>query len=123
MRKTLNIGGSEIVFESNLLTPFLYKQEFKCDYMKDLLKIMNVMEFGDLEKLDLEKLDYLDTTPIIQFAYACAKTANRDIEPFMDWIENHLEFDLLEDGMKVLELVGASMDSKKKYKTNSRVKK
>lgn len=116
MKKILNVGGKEIVFESNGLTGLIYNQAFKTDYFGDLIKAGKSMAgfSGDFNAIKYEDIEKLDSTIIIKLGWACARTANKEIKPMFEWMEENPEFNPFTHGMEVMQLIQASMDSKKK---------
>lgn len=119
MKKILTIGGRDIVFESNGVTPLLYKQAFKKDFFADLMKAGTVMQsfssnLDNLSSNDLKSLDSFDSEVIYRLIWACARTADKEIKPMLEWVEENPEISFVEDGGEVISLVVESMESKKK---------
>lgn len=119
MKKILTIGGRDIVFESNGVTPLLYKQAFKKDFFADLVKAGTVMQaFQDnMDNLSIENLDSLDkfdTEVIYRLLWACARTADKEIKPMFDWVVENPEISFVDDAAEIINLVVESMASKKK---------
>ncbi|WP_405100814.1 hypothetical protein [Oceanobacillus sp. FSL H7-0719] len=118
MEATINIGEQKIRLKANAITAIHYKNQFKSDILKDTLNAMGGVEAilklqsldgaEDYEKLQL-LLDEIDTVLIYQFVWSWARTADRNVEPFYEWI-NSVDMPpvtelLLEDGFVEL-LVG-----------------
>ena len=123
MKKILTIGSNDVAFENNAVTPFLYRQQFKSDFFKDILKLsvaMNAMVglskngTPDLSGMTGSEFDNIEFDVITQFAWACAKTADRNTKPLLEWLEENPEFNPLTHGMDVVELVTGTLDPKKK---------
>lgn len=116
MKKIIEIGGRDIVFESNGVTPLLYKQAFKSDYFKDLMKTAKVMSKfnGDFDSINFDELEHFDTEILYRIIWACARTANKEIKPMLEWVEDNSEISITDHGMEIVNLVVESMYSKKK---------
>lgn len=112
------------MFESNAITPLLYKQAFKHDYFSDLMKIAKAMENfdGDLSSISFDDIEHIDFTILDNLAWVCARTADKEVKPLFQWLEENPEFDVMEHGSEIMSLVYDSMNSKKKLKNNMRVK-
>lgn len=80
MRK-IKVGKKEIKIMGSAITSFFYKQAFNTSLTGDLMKL------NECEK-DLSKLDDVS---ILQMIWAMAKTVDRNISPFIDWLEE-IEF-------------------------------
>lgn len=118
MEATVNIGEEKVRLKANAITAIHYKNQFKSDILKDtlnalggvgaILKLQSLQGAEDYKKLQL-LLDEIDTVLIYQFVWAWAKTADRNVEPFYEWIANAdmppVTELLLEDGFVEL-LVG-----------------
>lgn len=96
MESIITIDGQDIRLKANAITAHHYKNQFKSDILKDTLEalggistIMQLMELQSVE--DYQKLqtmiDGFDTVLIQQLVWAFAKTADRNLMPFFDWLE------------------------------------
>ena len=56
MKKTINIGGQDLVIESNALLPRLYRKEFGRDLMMDMRKLSDRYQ-ADPDNIDTEVLE------------------------------------------------------------------
>ena len=56
MKKTINIGGQDLVIESNALLPRLYRKEFGRDLMMDMRKLSERYQ-ADPDNIDTEVLE------------------------------------------------------------------
>lgn len=97
MEATVNIGDEKVRLKANAITAIHYKNQFKSDILKDTLNALGGVEaiynLRNLEKADdYEKLqiliDDIDTVLIYQFVWAWAKTSDRNIDPFYEWISS-----------------------------------
>lgn len=95
MEAVINIGDEKVRLKANAITAIHYKSQFKSDILKDtlnalggieaILKLQSLEGAEDYEKLQL-LLDEIDTVLIYQFVWAWAKTGDRNVEPFYEWI-------------------------------------
>lgn len=120
MKKTVMIGESSVVLESNAATPFYYKQQFGSDFFKDLIKVAKVFNNLksdsselDLNNLDWDDLDHLDITVMYQIAWATAKTADSVIPEPIGWLASFSNFPI-SAVTEIVGLVTESMNAKKK---------
>lgn len=116
MRKILNIGGNDVVFECNAVTPILYKAEFHKDYMADMMKLGSAMEvLKDIKKASKWDFDDMDFDVFSRLAWACAKTADKDnTKGYLDWLWDNTEFSIMEHGADIAELAAKNWETKKK---------
>lgn len=115
MKKILNIGGNDVAFECNAVTPFYYKQQFGREFYSDLLKMAKgISGINDFDKASWDDMEHLDFSVISNFAWACAKTADEKINTPLEWLKENKEFDVLSDGIEIAELVMNNIQTKKK---------
>lgn len=115
MKKTLNIGGKDVTFECNAVTPFLYKTEFKSDFFADLIKASKAMPSGDLTSMSYEDLEHTDFDVLGRLAFACFMTANmKTSKNYMGWLIDNPEFSIFEHGTELVDLITSGLDPKKK---------
>ncbi len=108
MEKIIKIDGKDIKFKTTASTLVKYKAQFGRDGLIDLAKLSD--ENGNLN------VSNFDTDIIMRFAWAFAKTANKDIPPFEDWLDDfdyYFALDILEE---IVELINETlrMNNKKK---------
>lgn len=126
MKKILTIGSNDVAFECNAVTPFLYRQQFKSDFFADIMKLSVAMSgmvglskltensTPDFTGMTGNEFDNIEFDVITNFAWACAKTADRKTKPLLEWLEENPEFNPLSQGMDIVELVTGTLDPKKK---------
>lgn len=115
MKKILNIGGNDVAFECNAVTSILYKQEFNENYFGEMLKLSKVMEaLKDPLKASDKDLESIDLDVLTRLAWACAKTADRSINSYLDWLTENKDFNLIDDGVVIAELITSNFQTKKK---------
>lgn len=97
MESTINIGDDKVRLKANAITAIHYKNQFKSDILKDTLNaiggVESILKLQSLEgKDDYKKLqvvlDQIDTVLIYQFVWVWAKTADRNIESFYEWLSS-----------------------------------
>lgn len=105
MKKVINIEGRDIAFASNGFTLFLYKREFKKDFLSEIIKLAGGIEDNKNNDINIEKID-----AIFEFCYICAKTANSDLGSFEDWLSSFDEpFTLLNFADEIIELIASNI--------------
>ncbi|MGG4180792.1 hypothetical protein ABEW03_16035 [Virgibacillus pantothenticus] len=97
MEAIINLGDEKVKLKANAITAIHYKNQFRSDILKDtmnalggvdaILKLQSLEDANDYKKLQA-LIDEIDTVLIYQFVWAWAKTADRNIEPFYDWISS-----------------------------------
>lgn len=97
METTINIGEDKVRLKANAITAIHYKNQFKSDILNDTLNAMGgveaIFKLQSLEKADDYQqlqilLDGIDTVLIYQFVWAWAKTSDRSVEPFYEWLSS-----------------------------------
>ena len=69
----------------------------------------------DPKKANPEDFDKVDFDVFSRVAWACAKTADKNgTESYIDWLENHPEFNVIEHGIPIMEMVEQNFETKKK---------
>ena len=116
MRRILNIGGNDVAFESNAVTPILYKAEFGRDYLAEMLKLSTAVDIlEDPKKASPEDFDKLDFDVFSRLAWAMAKTAERDnTKSYLEWLTEHKNFNVMEHAGVIADLVQSNFNVKKK---------
>lgn len=96
MESIIEVGGQDVRLKANAITAHHYKNQFHSDIMKDTLNALGgiqvIYKLRDLEKAsDYKKLETMinefDTVLIQQLVWSFAKTANKNIQPFYQWLE------------------------------------
>ena len=122
MRKTLQLGEKTVQFASHGATAIFYRKEFGADFFADAIKLAKNMEsFGtegsiDLKTISYEQIEAIDLTLIYRLAYIFAMSANKDIEPYIEWLSSLDEFPLSEVTPLVFDLMFTLLERKKKKK-------
>lgn len=96
MESIVQMGNEKVRLKANAFTAHHYKNHFKSDILKDTLNALGgvsaIMELQNLEKAsDYKKLemmiDKFDTVIIQQLVWSFAKTDDRKLIPFYEWLE------------------------------------
>ena len=122
MEKILNIDGRQVKFKSTGAFLLRYKQQFKRDALKDIYKLQeSIVEKKDEEGnmvQELVNIDALDLEVFYNLAWTLAKTADPNILPPMEWLDEFSEFPLLDIIPELVDLIfsciTSSVESKKK---------
>ena len=125
MRKIIPIGDQEYELATNGYTPIAYKEEFGKDYFQDLFTMLNSQSLmAELDKLepgqelqasniDMSVLADFDMTFFNRLFWTFAKSANPRIKPYAQFFMEMEEFPVQEIGQDLMEMLNASMQSKK----------
>ncbi|WP_404466539.1 hypothetical protein [Planococcus rifietoensis] len=115
MEKTLTIDNREVTFKSTAATPLRYKAQFGRDYFADILK-MNALTEVNLEsdKIDYEKLKYLDFETFYNLLWVMAKTKDSSVPDPITWLDTFDEFPLMEILPEIQELIMKNLGEVKK---------
>lgn len=95
MKKEIKIGEFTVEMSASAFTPFSYKKLFGRDLIKDVQQIQKDSQKGEL-----------DAEIVSMMTYTMAREANRDIEPFEEWLQKFGLFDLYESFNEVVTLWG-----------------
>lgn len=137
MQKIVEIDGRQVLLESNAATPIKYKKQFGKDYFAELFKLVKSIgakmpetldsspdeipveepeagEALDIEAMSWESLDRLDFEPLYNIVWTLAKTADKSLPDPETWLEGFDTFPLMDILTDAVELIGHSIESKKK---------
>lgn len=112
MEKVIQVGQKSIKFRATGATLRTYRQLFQGDLFKDMNSLQSVTEMsGDA----LQKFEAV--------AYTMAYQANKDIEPFEEWLDGFEFLDLYQAMPEIVSLWGLNAktlsESKKKALTQT----
>lgn len=124
MRKIIMVGDKEYELGTSAYTPIAYKQQFGKDYFQDLFSMLqNQSIMSELNKLnsdekelnevDISILSDFDMTFFNRLFWTFAKTANPHIKPYEQFFMEMETFPIQEIGPKLMEILNASMSTKK----------
>lgn len=120
MRKQLEIGGVGVTFESNALTPRLYKLETGRDFFSDLFRIFEglVGIDGADQKALMRGMQSFDADTLTMLCYVMAKTADKvdgvKTPPYDEWLLEHRDFNIFSHGMELIPFAVQTIETKKK---------
>ena len=118
------VGDKEYELGTSAYTPIAYKQQFGKDYFQDLFSMLqNQSIMSELNKLnsdekelnevDISILSDFDMTFFNRLFWTFAKTANPHIKPYEQFFMEMETFPIQEIGPKLMEMLNASMSTKK----------
>lgn len=114
MEKTLNIDGRQVNFKSTGAFLLRYKAQFHRDAIKDIYKLDEAID----ENNEIKDIDALDLEVFYNLIWTLAKTADKNIEGPMEWLDSFGEFPLMDIIPEVMGMImsclTSSVDSKKK---------
>lgn len=124
MRKIIMVGDKEYELGTSAYTPIAYKQQFGKDYFQDLFSMLqnqslmselNKLNSGEKEsnEVDISILSDFDMTFFNRLFWTFAKTANPNIKPYEQFFMEMESFPLQEVGSELMEMLNASMSTKK----------
>ena len=135
MRKIVLVGDQEYELGTNGYTPIAYKQQFGKDYFQDLFSMLKNQSFmNELNKLEAEKeltatdidismLEEFDMTFFNRLFWTFAKSANPHIKPYEQFFMEMEGFPIQEVGPVLMEMLNASMTTKKHQMNQNRLAK
>lgn len=114
MEKTLNIDGRQVKFKSTGAFLLRYKAQFGRDALKDIYKLDNAIDDNN----EIKDIDALDLEVFYNLIWTLAKTADKTIEPPLEWLDTFGEFPLMDIIPELTDLIfcciSSSVESKKK---------
>lgn len=124
MRKIIMVGEQEYELGTSAYTPIAYKQQFGKDYFQDLFSMLqnqslmselNRLNSGEKEsnEVDTSILSDFDMTFFNRLFWTFAKTANPHIKPYEQFFMEMESFPIQEVGPELMEMLNASMSTKK----------
>lgn len=114
MEKTLIIDDKEVRFKSTGATPLRYKAQLHRDFFADILRLNSLRNISEGKELKAEDIEQVDFDVLFYIVWVLAKTSDNTIpEPF-EWLDKFDEFPIIEIVMELQDLIGASLQSKKK---------
>ena len=91
MEKIINIDGKDVKFKSTAGTLCKYRMQFKSDMIDDLMKVKNKLKDA---KENGSNLNIADLQTFEQIAWAMAKTADPDVPPIENWLDDFEMFSI-----------------------------
>lgn len=108
MEKIINISGKEVKLASTAGTLHRYRMMFKRDLLKDVMSLegafKNIRENNaDFSALDLEMFENI--------SYTLALTADRNLPPMDQWLDQFETFDVYRVLPVILEMLYSNLHS------------
>ncbi|TCJ01575.1 hypothetical protein [Cytobacillus praedii] len=120
MEKTIIIDGKEVRLKSTAGTPMRYKAQFGKDYLGEVMKLYQIAQKiglkpeGLSEEQSLKLLESIDFEVFYNIVWVLAKTANKEIKPPLDWLDEFEEFPLVDILPEIQDLIASTIQTKKK---------
>ena len=119
LRKTVEIDGKSVPFQSSAAIPRLYRIKFKRDIFKDIDRLENsYKERNDgTKELEIEDLEIFENV-----AYIMALHANPTIPPTIEgWLDEFEMFSIYQILPEILDLWGSNLYSEIEAKKNTEI--
>ncbi|RKW14805.1 MAG: hypothetical protein D8B54_08020 [Catonella sp.] len=117
MEGMLRIDGREIRLKATAATPIRYRSEFGVDFFKDVYRFGvsgNTIAKSDSGKaVTDEELNAIELDCVYRLLWAFAKEADKDILPFMEWLESFDVLPFTDCAKAISPLINKLMQSKK----------
>jgi hypothetical protein len=114
MEKILTIDGRQVRFKSTGAFLLRYKAQFGRDALQDIFKLQDAVD----SKNRIKNISALDLEVLYDLAWTLAKTADPNIPPPLEWLDEFSEFPLMDIIPEIIDLIfsslGATVEPKKK---------
>jgi hypothetical protein len=114
MEKILTIDGRQVKFKSTGAFLLRYKAQFGRDALQDIFKLQDAVD----SKNRIKNISALDLEVLYDLAWTLAKTADPNIPPPLEWLDEFSEFPLMDIIPEIIDLIfsslGATVEPKKK---------
>lgn len=112
MEKILTIDGRQVKFKSTGAFLLRYKAQFGRDALQDIFRLQGAVDANgniiDASAVDLEI--------IYDLVWTLAKTADPEIPPPLDWLDEFSEFPLMEIVPEIIEMIFSCLSSTVPFK-------
>jgi len=108
MEKIIKIGDKEVALKTTGATLLRYKMQFGKDLLTELIKLDEAYQDGEFK---VEKLDF---ELFFNILWIMAKTADPNIKPPLEWLDEFEELPILEILPEVMDLLINLMRTSKK---------
>ncbi|WP_410496803.1 hypothetical protein QTL86_06355 [Cellulosilyticum sp. ST5] len=108
MEKSIKIADKLVALKTTGATLLRYKMQFGKDLLTELIKLEDAYKKGEF------KTDKIDFELFFNILWIMAKTANPDIKPPVEWLDEFEEFPVLEILPKVIEMLSNLIGTAKK---------
>lgn len=113
MEKTIIIDNREVRFKSTAATPLRYKSQFGKDYFAEIMKMEGLTNIKK-EKIKAKDIQSIDFEVFYNIIWVLAKTADKNIQEPLEWLDGFDEFPLMEIIPELQDLIISSIQTKKK---------
>jgi hypothetical protein len=114
MEKILTIDGRQVKFKSTGAFLLKYKAQFGRDAIQDILRLQSAID----NKGQIKNIDTLDLEVFYNLIWTLAKTADPNIPPPMEWLDEFSEFPLMDIIPEIVDMIfsclTSTVESKKK---------
>ena len=114
MEKILIIDGRQVKFKSTGAFLLRYKAQFGRDALQDIFKLQDAVD----SKNRIKNISALDLEVLYDLAWTLAKTADPNIPPPLEWLDEFSEFPLMDIIPEIVDMVfsclTSTVESKKK---------
>jgi hypothetical protein len=114
MEKILTIDGRQVKFKSTGAFLLRYKAQFGRDALQDIFKLQDAVD----SKNRIKNISALDLEVLYDLAWTLAKTADPNIPPPLEWLDEFSEFPLMDIIPEIVDMVfsclTSTVESKKK---------
>lgn len=114
MEKILTIDGRPVRFKSTGAFLLRYKAQFGRDALQDIFKLQDAVD----SKNRIKNISALDLEVLYDLAWTLAKTADPNIPPPMEWLDEFSEFPLMDIIPEIVDMIfsclTSTVESKKK---------
>jgi len=115
MEKILIIDGRQVRFKSTGAFLLRYKAQFGRDALQDILRLQSAI---DSKEGQIKNIDTLDLEVFYNLIWTLAKTADPNLPPPMEWLDEFSEFPLMDIIPEIVDMVfsclTSTVESKKK---------
>ena len=112
MEKIVDIGGKEVRLKASAMTPVIYRNAFGRDIFKAQGSIFT------LASKKLKDLANVDSVGVMEIVWAMAKTADRSLPGFEDWLETLEAFPILDVFNETVDLLMQNMTVRSNIKNS-----
>jgi hypothetical protein len=114
MEKILTIDGRQVKFKSTGAFLLRYKAQFGRDALQDIFKLQNAIDNNG----QIKDISALDLEVVYDLVWTLAKTADPNILPPLEWLDEFSEFPLAEIVPEITDMIfsclRSTVESKKK---------
>lgn len=113
MEKVLNISGKDVKFKSTGAYLLRYKAQFGRDALQDIYKLVGAV---DPETKEITDVEAIDLQVFFNLIWTLAKTADKTIDPPLEWLDTFEEFPLMDIIPEIMDMITSCITSTKTSK-------